>query len=68
MGIEERRSANLLAAVNLSANFLVWAASAEAEFLKGKVLWSNWDVDELKARKAELEGAPKFTVGLLGYI
>jgi hypothetical protein len=68
MEIEERMSANLLAAVKLCANFLVWAASAEAKFLKGKVLWSNWDVDELKARRAELEGAPKYTVGLLGYI
>jgi hypothetical protein len=54
-------------AVELSANFIVWATSPEAEFLKGKLLWANWDVDELKARREELEGSPLLTLGLLGW-
>ena len=36
--------------IELPAHFQVWLASQEAEFLKGKFVWVNWDVDELKAR------------------
>lgn len=54
-------------AVELSASFIVWAASPEAEFLKGKLVWSNWDVDELKAKKAEIEGTLELTIGLIGW-
>lgn len=36
--------------VDLAANFILWAASTEAKFAKGRMLWSNWDVDELKAK------------------
>lgn len=53
--------------VSLLSGFLVWAASPEADFLRGRVLWSNWDVDELKAQKVEFEGTPKFMLGLLGW-
>jgi len=59
--------ANTSSTVSLPSGFLVWAASPESEFLKGRMLWSNWDVDELKARKAEFKGNPKFMVGLLGW-
>jgi len=53
--------------VELTAGFFVWLASPEAEFLKGKFVWSNWDVDELKAKREELEGTPNLTLGLLGW-
>ncbi|OAP58448.1 hypothetical protein AYL99_07538 [Fonsecaea erecta] len=43
-------------APELPANFMVWLASSEADFLKsGRFLWANWDVEELIARKAEIE-------------
>lgn len=32
----------------------MWLASSEADFLSGKWVWVNWDVDELKARKEEI--------------
>jgi hypothetical protein len=35
--------------------------------LKGKFVWSNWDVDELKAKREELEGTPNLTLGLVGW-
>jgi hypothetical protein len=35
--------------------------------LKGKYLWANWDVDELKTRAEELEASPEFTIGLVGW-
>ena len=36
-------------AVDLPAHFAVWAASREAAFLHGRFVWSEWDVEELKA-------------------
>lgn len=51
----------------LSANFMVWLASPEADFLKsGRFLWANWDVEELVARKAEIDADPslfRITIG-----
>ncbi|EXJ70976.1 uncharacterized protein A1O5_05969 [Cladophialophora psammophila CBS 110553] len=40
--------------VNLPAHFAVWLASDEAQFTKGRFLWSNWDVSELQQRKEEI--------------
>lgn len=50
----------------LSAQFIVWAASPEARFLKGKTVWANWDVDELKAMEAEIKGSSLLTTTLDG--
>lgn len=52
--------------VSLPGNFNVWLASPEARFLKGKFLWSNWDVDELKAQEKEI-AAGKLSIGLVGW-
>jgi hypothetical protein len=41
----------------LAGNLMVWLASPAANFLKGKFIWANWDVDELKERAAEIEGS-----------
>lgn len=40
--------------VNLPAHFAVWLASEEADFLKGRFLWANWDISELLERKKEI--------------
>ncbi|KAF2727965.1 NAD(P)-binding protein [Polyplosphaeria fusca] len=53
--------------VSLPSTFMVWLASDEARFLKGKFLWSNWDVDELKEQRKELEGTSKLNLGLIGW-
>ena len=53
--------------VSLPASFFVWLASPEAHFLKGKYLWVNWDVDELKAQAKEIEAGTRLTVGLVGW-
>jgi NAD(P)-dependent dehydrogenase (short-subunit alcohol dehydrogenase family) len=53
--------------VSLPASFNVWLASPEARFLKGKFLWCNWDVDELKARAKEIEAGTQFNIGLVGW-
>ncbi|KAK8025286.1 oxidoreductase [Apiospora arundinis] len=53
--------------VSLPAGFMLWLASPEAAFLKGKFLWSNWDVDELKTRAKEIEGSQEFNVQVVGW-
>jgi NAD(P)-dependent dehydrogenase (short-subunit alcohol dehydrogenase family) len=53
--------------VSLPAGFFVWLASPEAQFLKGKYLWANWDVDELKARADEIEKSNLLQIGLIGW-
>jgi hypothetical protein len=53
--------------VSLPANFCVWLASPEAQFLKGKFLWANWDVDELKVKAKEIEASGHLSIGLGGW-
>ncbi|MCJ1332276.1 hypothetical protein MMC10_008968 [Thelotrema lepadinum] len=54
--------------ISLPADFLVWIASPEAEFLKNKIVFSSWDVEELKGRKKEILGGPPGTGELwIGY-
>lgn len=48
----------------LSAEFIVWATSQEAEFLSGRLAWANWDVDELVAKKTEIVGKDLLISGL----
>jgi hypothetical protein len=37
-----------------------------AAFLKGKFVYANWDVDELKAMTKELQAGTDITLGLYG--
>ncbi|KAK4075222.1 transcriptional regulator family: Fungal Specific TF [Purpureocillium lilacinum] len=52
--------------VELPAQFAVWLASEEAGFLNGKLVWANWDVEELEARAEEIKGSRLLTIGLGG--
>ncbi|KAF2691754.1 oxidoreductase [Lentithecium fluviatile CBS 122367] len=53
--------------VSLPATFSLWLASPEANFLKGKFLWANWDVDELKTNAKEIEEGTRYNIGLVGW-
>lgn len=53
--------------VGLPAGFMVWLASPESKFLKGRYLWDNWDVEELKARREEIDGSNLLEIGLIGW-
>jgi hypothetical protein len=45
----------------------VWLVSKEAAFLRGRFVWSNWDVEELLAREDEFKEDPLLlTLGLTG--
>ena len=48
------QSPDKLPIVNLPAGFIVWAATHEADFARGRTLWANWDVGELKERAREI--------------
>lgn len=52
--------------VNLPGHFCVWLASEDASFLSGRFVWASWDVEEMKARRAEFErNLDLCTLGLL---
>ncbi|RFU80152.1 short-chain dehydrogenase reductase sdr [Trichoderma arundinaceum] len=57
--------------ISLPADFLVWITSPEAKFLNGKLVFSAWDVDELKSREKEIVGGPPGTgelwIGFQGF-
>ena len=40
---------------DLAACFIVWLASGQADWAKGRYLAANWDVDELVAARTEIE-------------
>jgi NAD(P)-dependent dehydrogenase (short-subunit alcohol dehydrogenase family) len=52
---------------DLAASFTVWLCSPEAKFLRNKFVWANWDVDEMKAKAAEIQGSPAFSMNLTGW-
>ncbi|KAF2462032.1 hypothetical protein BDY21DRAFT_277944 [Lineolata rhizophorae] len=50
---------------NLPANFALWLASDDSDFLKGRMLWSCWDADELKEQKSAFDADEDLsTIGL----
>lgn len=57
--------------VSLPSDFLVWVSSSEAAFLRSKLAFSCWDVDELKSREKQIVGGKPGTgelwVGLSGF-
>ncbi|CZS91515.1 uncharacterized protein RCO7_07055 [Rhynchosporium graminicola] len=54
-------------ASELAGDVVVWAASKEARFLKGKFVLVNWDAEELKASAKEIESTRVLTLGLEGF-
>lgn len=52
--------------LDLPGHFALWLAGPESDFLHGRFVWANWDVDELIALKDKLAGDPNFlTIGLV---
>jgi hypothetical protein len=44
----------------------VWLASSNADFLRGRLLWANWDVEEMKQREQEIVEKNLLTIALSG--
>ena len=55
------------AIVQLPAHFMLWLSSPEAAFLKGRLVWANWDVDELKSQVKEIQSGQQSTSGIIGW-
>lgn len=54
--------------IDLPGAFCVWlSASKDAEFLRGRFVWSNWDVDELIQRKKDIIDRDLLKLGLKGW-
>lgn len=54
--------------VELASNFIVRSCSPEAVFVKGRMIWCNWDIDELKAKIEIIEKDPMLmTTGVYGW-
>jgi hypothetical protein len=53
--------------VTLPASVITWLASPDAAFLKGKYIWANWDVEEMKARAEEISSTDLLTMTLSGW-
>ncbi|KAG5936579.1 hypothetical protein E4U59_004918 [Claviceps monticola] len=50
----------------LPAHFSLWLAGPESDFLNGRYVWANWDVDELVASKERFARDERFlTIGLV---
>ncbi|KAJ4340194.1 hypothetical protein N0V95_007575 [Ascochyta clinopodiicola] len=52
---------------NLPAHFLVWLSQPKNKYLNGKVVWANWDVEELAKRAEEIQNSPIMTIGYAGW-
>ncbi|KAL9622832.1 MAG: hypothetical protein Q9160_002758 [Pyrenula sp. 1 TL-2023] len=52
---------------SLPADFMVWLASPESEAFRGRYLWSNWDVDELKKMAEEVKSNNELVTALAGW-
>lgn len=57
----------ILFLVKLPAHFMVWLASPQAAFLRGRSVWANWDVEELKAQAQDIQAGLKMTSGINGW-
>lgn len=50
----------------LVGGFAVWLASGDKKFLSGRIVFSNWDVEELEKRKDEVVEGDLFTMFIKG--
>ncbi|CAO2648462.1 Nn.00g077290.m01.CDS01 [Neocucurbitaria sp. VM-36] len=65
--VRDAKVAGMADDVSLPGGVMVWLACPEAAFLKGKYIWANWDVSEMKARAEEIAGGDLLTMKLSGW-
>lgn len=63
--LPERILATLVDTPELAANTLVWLTKDRKEWLSGRLMVVNWDVDELGAKKEEVVKGDKLKVRLV---
>jgi putative AlgH/UPF0301 family transcriptional regulator len=45
----------------------VWLSQPKTKFLNGKVVWANWDVEELEAQAEKIQESAIMTIGYTGW-
>lgn len=53
--------------VQLPAHFILWLVSPEAAFLRGRTVWANWDVEELKTLEKDVGQGLRMMSGVNGW-
>lgn len=53
--------------MTLPAHFLVWLSQPKTKFLNGKMVFANWDVDEMCAKAEEIKSTEMLTLGYVGW-
>ena len=53
--------------MSLPASYAVWLASPRAAWTNGRMLWAQWDVEELEAKKDQIAEDNLFVMGLQGF-
>lgn len=51
----------------LSADVAVWLTSQEAQFLQNRLIYANWDVDELLQKKETILARDYLKLGVTGW-
>lgn len=46
---------------------MLWLACAQVDFLRGKLVWANWDVEELKAAGSKIQESSQMTITVGGW-
>jgi putative AlgH/UPF0301 family transcriptional regulator len=46
---------------------MVWLSQPKNKFLQGRLVWSNWDVDELSASADAVSSSAVLTLGYSGW-
>lgn len=58
---------DLVITAELAAAFMTWVSLPEAEFLNGRFVYVNWDVEELKEKAEQISSGIELTAGILGW-
>ncbi|KAL8905999.1 MAG: hypothetical protein Q9207_002284 [Kuettlingeria erythrocarpa] len=51
----------------LPAHFMLWLSCVRPEYLQGKLIWANWDVEQLKAAGSNIQGSSQMTITVGGW-
>jgi NAD(P)-dependent dehydrogenase (short-subunit alcohol dehydrogenase family) len=61
-------TADCFETVELPAHFIAWILSGEAAFLRSRMVWANWDVEELKEMEGKIAEDPALlNMGMNGW-
>jgi NAD(P)-dependent dehydrogenase (short-subunit alcohol dehydrogenase family) len=53
---------------DLAGHFFAWAATEEADFLRGRFVWAEWDIEELMKKKDEILEKDLLLITIDGFV